>query len=286
MSEFTYEVPNEKKFLQAVLILIRQNGNSEIASLLSDSKLTITKTSSFSKVRWNAYYTIVDFSVPPRKYEKVVAYISGPEREIIKTICNKLMPLKSGLDIMEVNFSISLDDLPEITDPMKDLERISNELPEQLKIEIIPQDIRIKAKEMSEVYLYTYCAENSLRAFIEKIAVESYGTDYISKLKLSRDMQTKITVRKEQQLKKKWLSTRGSSDIFYLDIEDLGNLIQNNWDIFKRYFESTQWITTNIGEIAACRNAVAHHSYLQEYERLTVRLNFIKILKQIEGSFK
>ena len=286
MSEFTYEVPNEDKFLQAVLILIKQKGNYGLASLLSDSKVTITKTTSFSRVRWDAYYTIVNFSVPPSKYEKVVVGISGIEREIIKNLCNKAMPSKSGLDIMEVSFSISLDDAHEITDPMKDLEKISNELPEQLKIEIIPQDIRTKAKEMSEVYLYTYCAENSLRAFIEKIAVDSYGKDYISKLKLSRDMQTKISARKAQQLKKKWLSTRGSSDIFYLDIEDLGNLIQNNWDIFKPYFESTQWITTNIGEIAACRNAVAHHSYLQEYERLTVRLNFIKILKQIEGSFK
>jgi hypothetical protein len=228
----------------------------------------------------------VNFSVPPSKYEKVVIGISGPKREILKTICNRAIPSKSGLDVMEVNFSISLDNLQEITDPMEDLERIYSELPEQLKIKIIPQDIRIKAREMSEVYLYTYCVENSLRAFIEKIAVDSYGKEYISKLKLSRDMQTKIAARKGQQLKKKWLSTRGSSDIFYLDIEDLGNLIQNNWDVFKGYFESTQWITTNIGEIAACRNAVAHHSYLQEYERLTVRLNFIKILKQIEGSFK
>jgi hypothetical protein len=139
---------------------------------------------------------------------------------------------------------------------------------------------------MSEVYLYTYCIENSLRAFIEKIALDNYGDKYLESLTLSKEMKDKIRKRKESVVKKKWLSARGTSDIFYLDIEDLGNLIQNNWIIFKDYFESTQWITTNISEIADCRNTVAHHGYLEENERDIIRINFIKILKQISDTFK
>lgn len=36
-------------------------------------------------------------------------------------------------------------------------------------LNLLPQDIQQKGREMSEVYLYLYCIENSLRIFIEEI---------------------------------------------------------------------------------------------------------------------
>src|SRR5690606_36951036 len=36
-------------------------------------------------------------------------------------------------------------------------------------LNLLPKDIQDKGKEMSEVYLYLYCIENSLRIFIEEI---------------------------------------------------------------------------------------------------------------------
>lgn len=70
MSEFTYEIPSEDKFLKAILILLKQNDYNELASLLSDTKVSITKTTSFSRVRWDAYYTIVDFFSAPEQIRK------------------------------------------------------------------------------------------------------------------------------------------------------------------------------------------------------------------------
>ena len=169
---------------------------------------------------------------------------------------------------------------------MTDLKKIISELPSKVKDVAIPEDILEKAKEMSEVYLYTHCAENSIRLFIEKVAQKHYVTDYLSKLKLNSKMHEKIKTRKDSQAKTKWVSARGSSDIFYLDIDDLACVIAGNWDIFKDYFSSFGWIETNIKEIADCRNPVAHHSYLQEHEREIIRLDFIKILKQISDTFK
>ena len=78
---------------------------------------------------------------------------------------------------------------------------------------------------------------------------------------------------------------RGGSDVFYLDLDELGKIIRNNWNIFEPYFESQEWIVTNINEIADCRNPVAHHSYLEEHEREIIRINFIKIMKQIGDAF-
>ena len=97
MTEFTYEIPNEEKFLQAVLVMIRKKGNNALASLLSGSKCSIIRSENFSRKRWNAYYTIVDFAFPSSKYDEIVNQIDVVSKEIIKEICNDVMPSKNGL---------------------------------------------------------------------------------------------------------------------------------------------------------------------------------------------
>ena len=286
MTDFTYKVPDEQKFLSAVMMIIRKKGNEKLASLLLGSKCSIVTSSSFSNKRWDAYYTTIDFAVPQNRYDEVSTKIDEITKKLIIDICNEVMPPKAGLDVMDMTVSISLEDIPQDVDPNEDLRKMTEEIPEKVRTVIMPDDIRAKARVMSEVYLYTYCAENALRAFIQDVSIKNFGSEYLSKLKLSSDMQGKIKERKKLQEKKKWLSARGTSDIFYLDIEDLGRIIGNNWDIFKTYFPKLDWITVNIGEIADCRNQVAHHSYLQEHERDVIKTDFLKIVKQIGDTFK
>lgn len=286
MSDFTYKIPNEENFLRAVLINLKQKGHDDIASLLEGSKCTISHAGQFSRKRWDAYWTTIHFDIPMNKYEEVMSQITEEIREIIRTICDEVMPMKSGLDVMGVKFSLSLEDVPRKKDLMTDLKKITDELPPELMTEIIPEDIKNKAREMSETYVYLYCIENSLRKFIEKIAKENYGEDYLKNLKLNTDMKRKIRNRKESQAKKKWLSVRGDSDIFYLDMDELGKIIRNNWNIFEPYFESQEWIVTNINELGDCRNPVAHHSYIEENVRDIVRINFFKITQQIREAFR
>lgn len=285
MTDFTYKLPDEQRFFSAVLLMIRRSGNEELTSLLSASKCSIIATSSFSRKRYNAYYTRVDFAVPLDKYDEVSTKIDPTTKEEILRICNEVMPPKAGYDVMDVTVSISLETTTENTDLVKDLSKMTDEIPQNVKTVIMPEDIRAKARVMSEVYLYAYCAENALRAFIEDVSIKKFGQEYLSKLKLSKDMQDKIDERKRLQEKKRWLSARGTSDIFYLDIEDLGWIIANNWDIFKTYFPRLDWITVNISEIADCRNQVAHHSYLQEHERDVIKTDFFKIITQISNTF-
>jgi len=58
-------------------------------------------------------------------------------------------------------------------------------------LNLLPQDIQQKGREMSEVYLYLYCIENSLRIFIEEIMksqtvnIPKRVQDTIDKLKKS-----------------------------------------------------------------------------------------------------
>lgn len=285
MSEFTYEIPNEENFLKAILINLKQKGLVDIVSLLQGSKCHIIHEGNFSRKRWDAYWTTVHFDIPMNKYENVMGQITNETKEIIRSVCDEIMPTQSGLDVMGIKFSLSLEDVPRKKDLITDLKKITDELPPQLMTDIIPYDIKEKAKQMSETYVYLYCIENSLRQFIIKIAKENYGEKYLENLKLNSKMQEKIQNRKKSQEKKKWLSVRGDSDIFYLDMDELGAIIRKNWDIFEPYFESPEWIVTNIKELGDCRNPVAHHSFIEEHVRDIVRINLFKIMKQIDDAF-
>ncbi|CAH1213252.1 hypothetical protein PAECIP111893_03655 [Paenibacillus plantiphilus] len=70
---------------------------------------------------------------------------------------------------------------------------------------------------------------------------------------------------------KKWLSVRGDSKLFYLDFKDLATIINNNWDIFKDYFPSQDFIIPKIKEMADCRNLIAHNSLIDETERNVIK---------------
>lgn len=152
--------------------------------------------------------------------------------------------------------------------------------------ELLPDDIRTKGKEMSEAYVLSYYIENSLRIFIEKICANQYGTDFIKKIKISTDLIRKISNRRSDEDKNKWLSVRGGNDLFYLDLDDLGKLIQNNWDVFERFFPNQNWIVGKIEEITKCRNLIAHNSYIKKEERSLLPLYYMQILKQIQSQYK
>lgn len=152
--------------------------------------------------------------------------------------------------------------------------------------ELLPDDIKTKGKEMSEVYVLSYCIENSLRIFIEKICINKCGNDFIKKIKISTDLIRKISNRRLDEDKNKWLSVRGGNDLFYLDLDDLGKVIQNNWDIFKRFFPNQNWIVGKIEEITKCRNLIAHNSYIKKEERSLLSLYYMQILKQIQAQYK
>ncbi|MBC7776845.1 MAG: hypothetical protein H7246_15540 [Phycisphaerae bacterium] len=165
---------------------------------------------------------------------------------------------------------------------------LSNDLESILKNNLsssiirLPNDIAEKAKDLSEVYLYLYVVENSLRIFIRGVAMRNFGDNYFPLLKISRDIQKSLTIRKENEEKNKWLSLRGNEELFYLDFKDLATVIGENWDIFKGHFDSQHWIRTKIEELANIRNLVAHNnSFIDQHNKDVLRINFHQILKQI-----
>lgn len=201
----------------------------------------------------------------------------------IKTRLSKY--IKSlGYSIDDEGFVVSNTD--ETVEIGQVVAEIRKEIPVDIVGVLLPKDIRIKGKEMSEAYVLLYCIENSLRIFIEKICANQYGDDFIQKIKISTDSKRKISKRKSDEEKNKWLSFRGGNDLFYLDLDDLGKVIINNWDIFSGFFPNQNWIVGKIEEISKCRNLIAHNSYLKRDEVNLLALYYKQILKQIQAQYK
>ena len=94
-----------------------------------------------------------------------------------------------------------------------------------------------------------------------------------------------IEERMQNAANQKWLSVRGTK-LFYLDFKDLGAVINNNWDIFKDYFPSQDFILPKLNDMAECRNKIAHNSYINDIERNLMKTYYNVILKQIADSMK
>lgn len=281
-SEFTYEKPDEQDFLDTLIDYLKFQKEKEIADLLEGAQCMIESTSTFSYQRWNGYWTKIHFYIPVSKLRLVNEDI---KRKLID-ICDGIMPVEVGFDVMDVEFSPMISKSKTRQMLVENLDDITLTLSQEIISQILPSDVRQKGKDMAEVYLYLYCVENSLRLFVEKVAREKYGNHYFDKLKLNSSIRKKVSNRKQQESKNKWLRLRGYSEMFYLDFKDLGTMIQNNWDLFSSYFPNQSWILTKIDELAECRNLVAHNSYIQSHEKDVIRVNYNSILKQLTAVLK
>lgn len=144
-------------------------------------------------------------------------------------------------------------------------------------LNLLPSDILEKGKEMSEVYLYLYCIENSLRIFIEEIM----KTETVSIPKKVQDSIDKLKINEQES---KYLPLRGDNDLFYCDFIVLGKIIVSNWLVFGKYFpnQNEHWLNVMIDELYKIRCLVAHNSYVGKDERNSLKVFYKIITNQLK----
>lgn len=279
---FTYQAPDSEKYLRALLKLLKSKSEIYLYELLKNSKCVIDPSTSYSRNRWNAYFTTVYFHVPTDNFE--IINLDEDTKSRLVNYCDIVMPKDIGFDVMYVEISPSLDnDFSRNESSLEDdLEELTQSTGKAENFHI-PDDILSKGKDMMKVYLYLYVIENYIRIFIEQVCIGLYGHDYFSKLILPKAIKDTITGRKRTEEKNSWVRVRGDSDLFYLDFNELNSLIQNNWEIFKEFFPDQQWISVKLNELYSIRNLVAHNSYVGEHERNILQVNFRSIVKQLNA---
>lgn len=161
-------------------------------------------------------------------------------------------------------------------------------LDKELKIDCpnVPASVLKDAKKMSEVYPYLYVFENSIRYFIIDI-LNKYGKDWWS-TKVNLKIREKAADRQRKEGRNKWHGNRGEHPIFYVDIDDLQNIITSNFDDFKDKLPAVdrpvEWLKNRMEEVELSRNIVAHHNPLSDDDIARVKMYFKDWIKQFAMS--
>ena len=152
MSDFSYTPPDEGKFFKGVLQLLQKRNLVEYINILKNAKCEFDVSSSFSHVRWNGMYTTVVFRIPMDEFELINLDDQEFKSPLIK-ICSDLMPPNAGLDVLNVEFSPSLESIDKNDSLHDDLDEIVNDLAKQSSNFTLPDDVMAKGQQMAEVYL-------------------------------------------------------------------------------------------------------------------------------------
>jgi hypothetical protein len=145
------------------------------------------------------------------------------------------------------------------------------------QLNLLPQDIQDNGRKMSDVYLYLYCIENSLRIFIGEIMKAET-------IRIPTKVQETINRMKQSEQESKYLPVRGGSDLFYCDFIQLGGIIIANWSVFGKYFpnKNEHWLNVMIEELYKIRCLVAHNSFVGEHERQSLKVYYKNITLQLK----
>jgi len=146
----------------------------------------------------------------------------------------------------------------------------------------LPNNLIRDAQEMAKIYPILYLFENSVRNFIRIILSSKYGQDWW-KNKIPNKIKKKVKKRMEAEKKNRWHGRRGAHEIFYTDIDDLFSIISINWEDFKKYLPSLEWIKVRINEIEMSRNIVAHHNPLTINDIRRIKVYFNDWINQMRG---
>jgi len=192
-ASYSYATPDPDEYLQAVVEELRFAGKDTLVYLLRGAYCNMT-TGLYSENRWDCLYTTVYLSVPRSRRTE----FSDDVIQELLPYFDKAMPSYLGLDVMEIVVETALRKNTTEKSLIDDLEEICTNCNYNTNI-YFPADLHERGKETAEVYLYLYCVENTLRLFIEKVAKDTYGEDYLKSLKINQPIANKIKNRKEQE---------------------------------------------------------------------------------------
>ena len=124
-----------------------------------------------------------------------------------------------------------------------------------------------------KVYPLLYVFENSAREMIIRVMRHAYGDNWWdSDTKVSSDIRKTVKDRIVKEDKNPWHGKRGAHPIYYTDLEHLGQIVKNNWPLFKLILPTQEWFLQRVKEISHSRNPVAYMNPLskEDVERIKV----------------
>jgi hypothetical protein len=106
------------------------------------------------------------------------------------------------------------------------------EVADALSFELFDEDLLQQARLMSTVYTAIATFEMSVRRFVRKALMDTYGEDWWDK-GVSEKVRKFVDTRRADEEKVKWHGVRGEDRLSYTELGHLPQIMQQNWEHFE-----------------------------------------------------
>ena len=137
----------------------------------------------------------------------------------------------------------------------------SIEVAASLSFELFDEDLLDQARLMSTVYTAIAAFEMSVRRFVKKVLMDTYGEDWWDK-GVSEKIRKFVDTRRTEEEKVKWHGVRGDDLLSYAELGHLPQIIQQNWHLFEAYVPRVDWATALFSTLERSRNVIMHSGSL------------------------
>ena len=142
------------------------------------------------------------------------------------------------------------------------------------------EDIRNKAKKMSEFYELYYSIENTVRKLISEKLTELYGANWWNTNHVPQDVITEVKKRIDEE-KAGPMEIRSEDPLTYTDFGELIGIFEKNWNDFSDILRHQGAMKKTLGELNKLRNVIAHSCELNEDDitrfELAIRDWFLRV---------
>lgn len=148
-------------------------------------------------------------------------------------------------------------------------DELEHDISNRLSIDKFDDDLVKRGRKMAIVYSAIFAFENTVRDFVSKILLESKGENWWNE-SVSASIRKKAESRKEEELKIKWHTPRGTNLIYYTEFGDLATIMLNNIDLFEPHINSLEWAKQIFKSVERSRNVIMHSGELdiEDIERI------------------
>ncbi|MHB8086705.1 MAG: Swt1 family HEPN domain-containing protein [Anaerolineaceae bacterium] len=150
------------------------------------------------------------------------------------------------------------------------------------------QEVNNDAEKMAEIYTLLYVFENSLRKLVITVMSDSYGIDWWDTISTPKALKMKngANFRIADEKRNSWHGKRGTHPIYYTDLSDFYDFIDEYWPKFKVYFPTKNWLGTRLEEISRSRNTIDHHNTLSNRDINRLQIYFEDWFNQLSSIIK
>ena len=152
---------------------------------------------------------------------------------------------------------------------------------------LLPDSKLQEARAMADIYPLLYVLENSMREVIKRVMKAKHGDGWWDSQLTSGKLKTiHQTAADRKKNERKWHQGRGSHPIDYIDLSDLGTIIQSNAQLFIPAIldDDIEWFRQFMKELEPSRNVVCHMNPLDHHNKADLKVKVERWSKIVNHS--